>query len=55
MLNLRDPKILQLTERNRTARVTTENSPAMTTLMDTDNGMDSMWWEYLEEGVDRRP
>ncbi|KAJ7282334.1 hypothetical protein C8J57DRAFT_44478 [Mycena rebaudengoi] len=55
MLNLRDPKILQLTERNRTARVTTENSLAMTTLMDTDNGMDSMWWEYLEEGVDRRP
>ncbi|KAJ7279749.1 hypothetical protein C8J57DRAFT_1304105 [Mycena rebaudengoi] len=38
MLNLRDPKILRLAQRNRTARVTTENLPAMTTLMDTDNG-----------------
>jgi hypothetical protein len=54
MLNLRDPKILRLAQRNRTARVTTENLPAMTTLMDTDNGMDPMWREDLEEGVDRR-
>ncbi|KAF7350295.1 hypothetical protein MVEN_01333500 [Mycena venus] len=60
MLNLRDPKILRLTQRTRTTRggftTTTHNQPAITTLMDPYMGTaidaDSMWISE-EEGIER--
>ncbi|KAJ6529152.1 hypothetical protein DFH09DRAFT_155827 [Mycena vulgaris] len=61
MLNLRDPNIRLLPQRNRNMRLsTTQDSPAITTLMTpymgTDIALDSIWIEQshhsLEDGAD---